>query len=124
PEWLSHALKRLRMVKGGDWMDAVDIWANMEQSAIPSKKVSIAPPQVAQWFAYGRLYTTDPNIPDIVKYENSLLAWWLFLQPEWRTSQGPLPLPLYDTPEGSNRASLNKTGADGLLLVMMLFAWW
>ncbi|KAL4262140.1 hypothetical protein AB1N83_009759 [Pleurotus pulmonarius] len=129
PEWLSHALKRLRMVKGGDWMDAVGIWANMEQSAIPSEKqlrfsTSNRPPQVARWFAYGRLYTTDPNIPDIVKYENSLLAWWLFLQPEWRTSEGPLPLALYDAPEGSNWASLNKTGPDGLLLVMMSFAWW
>lgn len=53
-----------------------------------------------------------------------MLAWWAFLQPEWRASEGLLPLPSYHPPDGSDWSSLRLTGPNGLLLVMMSFAWW
>ncbi len=82
------------------------------------------PPQVARWFSYGRLYTSDPPIPELDVYEAAVQAWWNFLQPTWRSSTDLLPLPIYSPPPGTSWGELKMSGPNGLLIIMMLFAWW
>ncbi|KAJ8701490.1 hypothetical protein PTI98_000260 [Pleurotus ostreatus] len=126
--WLTGALTRLRQGAGADWLEAVDLWEQIESEPTSSKAKRFPtdnrPAQVAQWFAYGRSYKDDPDIPDVIKYEQDLLAWWNGLQPEWPRSAGPLPLPSYSAPDGHDWSSLKITGRSGLLVVMVSFAWW
>ncbi|KAF4583704.1 hypothetical protein EYR40_002195 [Pleurotus pulmonarius] len=125
--WLPKALARMSSVEGADWVEAVALWEELENgeaSAALRFSTSKRPRQVAVWFSYGRKYDSDPDIPDIEEYEESVLAWWAFLQPEWRASDDSLPLPSYHPPDGCDWSSLRLTGPNGLLLVMISFAWW
>ncbi|KAG5222168.1 hypothetical protein IMY05_C3416000300 [Salix suchowensis] len=130
PTWFTEALTRLRRVTGADWEVAIELWASIERQEKfggykPSRfGTDNRPPQVARWFSYGRLYTSDPPIPELVEYESAVQAWWNFLQPTWRTSTDLLPLPIYSPPPGSDWGELKMSGPNGLLLIMMLFAWW
>ncbi|KAF9490139.1 hypothetical protein BDN71DRAFT_1400516, partial [Pleurotus eryngii] len=130
PEWFPRALELFKSIEGEAWQGAIELWASMERQAAfggdkpPRFGTDKRPPQIARWFSYGRLYTTDPPIPDMEEYESSVQAWWTFLQPTWCTSSRPLPLPTYSPPPGSDWAKLQLSGPNGLLLVMMLFVWW
>ncbi len=79
---------------------------------------------MARWFAYGRVYSSDPEIPNNETYQTAVLSWWQHLQPEWRQSTGELPLARYSPPEDGDWTCLDVSGRNGLLVVMMAFAWW
>ncbi|KAJ8699175.1 hypothetical protein PTI98_002320 [Pleurotus ostreatus] len=114
--WLQQALKRLRATEGPDWREAVDLWEGIERNQLEKAQ----PEGTKQRFST----VNRPLRSHDAQYEQELLTWWAYLQPEWRTSTDPLPLPLYHTPEGQNWSVLKVTGSNGLLIVMMAFAWW
>ncbi|KAF9489127.1 hypothetical protein BDN71DRAFT_1347889, partial [Pleurotus eryngii] len=130
PAWLTGAITRLETMLGEDWQEAIDTWISLERDQSAISKVhgrfstAKRPLQVACWFSYGRVYSSDPEISDNKEYEMALLSWWQHLQPEWHHSTGKLPLAIYSPPQDGDWSCLDISGCNGLLLVMMSFAWW
>jgi hypothetical protein len=83
------------------------------------------PKQVAWWIARHRRYSLVPAIENVGAYGRDWTLWWNALQPEWRQNvgrEGGLPREEYQP--SNDWACLQRSGRNGLLMVMIALAWW
>ena len=93
-------------------------------SQTPGKlSTSSRPNVVSWWFRHSRRdFNKLPPIESLCKYEESWIAWWAELQPDWRnTDDWPFP---QGTSTDDSWDALLVGGKDSLFVVMMTLAWW
>lgn len=53
----------------------------------------------------------------------SCIAWWMHLQPVWRTNDGNVPHAVYTCDDG-DWGTLKKTGKNGIFMILLVMSWW
>ncbi|KAF7342708.1 hypothetical protein MSAN_02028700 [Mycena sanguinolenta] len=107
---------------GNGWTRLVSLWWKREESAnfegtTKSHPARIRPKEVGDWVSRARNYT--PQIGDAVDFGKRFWAWWIQINPSWRTKERPMKK------EGEMTWScLDIQGQNGFLNVLMCLKWW
>ncbi|KAF6754431.1 hypothetical protein DFP72DRAFT_1068459 [Ephemerocybe angulata] len=137
PDWYLTAFENLKNAGlGEEWCATVDKWGQLEQTlgygrvAKGSLPVKQRPEEWSQWTSKGshgaRNHNHAPFIDDPADIGIAITKWWSSIQPAFRKSESELPKPVYDDPSITSDvwAPIRRSGANGLLSLMMLMMWW
>lgn len=122
PAWFVRALEMLRSTDGGTyWTRLLDVWSMFEaqEKYFEAKALPATgrPAAISEWMKQHRSPTWRPRLTKT--FRKDFKDWWLILQPKWRVTGGEV-ISGYD----GDFTSLKKSGANGLLIVIVgLFYW-
>ncbi|RDX39725.1 hypothetical protein OH76DRAFT_1490873 [Lentinus brumalis] len=122
PSAIADTIQYLRGHEWGPvWDHCIATWVEIERFAQFKAHGTLQNPtvgrplEVAAWMKRARKLVDYP-IKDVVTFADGWLKWW--------TSNKPVSDGTIDVPANLNWAVLNVSGSNGVLLFMLLLAWW
>ncbi|KAF7345202.1 hypothetical protein MSAN_01896700 [Mycena sanguinolenta] len=121
--WAENADKVLRSKDYGEgWISLLSLWWKREKEAgfegtTKSHPARLRPKEVGDWVARARNYT--PQIANGDEFGKRFWAWWIKINPAWRTEERPMKR------EGEmSWVGMDILGQNGFLNVLMCLKWW
>ncbi|KAJ7025062.1 hypothetical protein C8F04DRAFT_1269669 [Mycena alexandri] len=131
PKWATSAHGVLLAGGGGEtWLKTVDLWWVYEKRArfvgpAKGKGTALRPKEVSGWIARARSGGPVPAIADVYSFASKWWAWWVEINPKWRTRTDGVGVPTRLRKEGEGDwDSVASTGPNGMLNILMCLRWW
>ena len=81
--------------------------------------MKLRPQELANWIK-SKKKDVVPSF-QLETYGKAFKAWWMMMQPSWRTEGGLL---IRDVPEDETWQTLRKGGTSGIYIVIVGLSWW